>query len=139
MRQQIEVNDRVEMLDSSIVQLNKVNKKLAQLLAEKEALTECIIGSIGHEHEGEASYRVGLYKVVCKTPMVYSLDKKKYESNEVYLPEEFNPIEPKVSYSINKRLCEDYLAIAPGSVREALLELIVKKPGKASVNISDAC
>ena len=139
MRQQIEVNDRVEVLDSSIVQLKKVNKKLAQLLAEKEALTECIIGSIGHAHEGERSYTVGLYTITVKTPMIYSLDKKKYESNDVYLPEEFNPITPATSYRVDKMLCEDYLAVAPRSVRDALLELITKKPGKASVNISDAC
>ena len=138
MRQQIEVNERAQVLDESIVRLEKVNKQLAKLLAEKEALTECIISAIGHEHEGEASYRVGLYKITCKTPMIYSLDKKKYESNDVYLPEEFNPIEPKMSYTVNKQLCEDYLKRAPTSVRESLLELITKKPGKANVVLQPA-
>lgn len=136
MRQQIEVNDGAEVLDSSIVRLEQVNKQLAKLLAEKEALAECIISAIGHEHEGERTYTVGLRKVTVKTPMVYSLDKKKYESNEVYLPEQFNPVVPKVSYTIDKRLCEDYLMRAPASVRESLLALITKKPGKANVLVS---
>ena len=137
MRQLIEGNDRAEVLNDSILELKKVNKKLAKLLADKEALTECIIAAIGHDHEGEKSYVVGLNKITCKTPYIFSLDKKLYESNDVYLPEEFNPIHPTVSYKIDKRLCEDYLSIAPKSVRDSLVQLIKKKPGKASISISD--
>ncbi len=138
MRQQIEVNDRAQVLDESIKRLEYVNKKLASLLAEKEALTQTIIDAIGHDYEGERTYRVGLRKITCKTPMIFSLDKKKYESNEVYVPEEFNPIEHSVSYKLNKKLCEEYLSSAPESARNALLELITKKPGKPSVSITDA-
>lgn len=135
MRQQLEVNDRELCLEDAIKQLQNINKKLAQLTLEKEKLTETIILSIGHKHEGERSYEVGTWKVTCKTPFTYSLNKKMYEANDVYLPDEFNPIEQTFSYKVNKRECDYYMTVAPKSVRDGLLELITKKPGKASVAI----
>lgn len=136
MRQQLEVTDRELCLEDSIKQLQSTNKKLAQLTLEKERLTDTIISSIGHAHEGERSYEVGVWKVTCRTPFIYSLDKKMYESNDVYIPDEFNPIEQSFSYKVNKKECDYYMTVAPKSVRDGLLELITKKPGKASVAVN---
>jgi len=136
MRQQLEVNDREICLEESIKKLQNINRKIAQLTLDKEKLTETVIATIGHSHEGERSYEVGAWKVTCKTPFIYSINKKIYESNDVYLPDEFNPIEQTFSYKVNKKECDYYMTVAPKSVRDSLLELITKKPGKASVVVN---
>lgn len=126
---------RQESLELSIKELECVNKKLAKLTVRKEELIESIIGALGHEHEGQKTYEYGLWKVECKTPFVYSLNKKLYESGDIKLPDEFNPVKQSIAYSIDKRLCDQYMQNAPKKVRDALIELIDKKPGKAGVSI----
>lgn len=126
-------------LSDNIKELEKVNKQLARLSLRKEELTSSIVLAMGHQHEGQRSYEHEVWKVEIKTPFVYSLNKKLYESGSIVLPNEFNPIKESVSYSIDKALCDKYLADAPKKVREALVELIDKKPGKASVTIKERC
>lgn len=121
----------------SVKELQKVNKQLAKLLVRKEELTETIIGALDHEHEGQKTYEYGEWKIEVKTPFVYSLNKKLYESGSVKLPDDFNPIKQSVSYSVDKRLCDQYMKDAPKKVRDALIELIDKKPGKAGVCIKE--
>lgn len=121
----------------SILEIQKVNKKLAKLLLRKEELTENIIASLGHEHEGQKQYEYGEWKIEVKTPFTYSLNKKLYESGEIELPEEFNPIKESVSYSIDKKLLTKYMDECPEEVREVLIDLIDKKPGKASVCVKE--
>ncbi len=123
----------------NIKELEKVNKQLSRLSLRKEELTQSIVLAMGHQHEGQRSYDYQTWKVEIKTPFVYSLNKKLYESGKVILPDNFNPIKESVSYSIDKVLCDKYLAEAPKKVRDALVELIDKKPGKASVNIKERC
>lgn len=126
-------------LSDSIKELEKVNKQLARLSLRKEELTSSIVLAMGHNHEGQRSYQHEVWKVEIKTPFVYSLNKKLYESGSIKLPDNFNPIKESVSYSIDKVLCDRYLAEAPKKVRDALVELIDKKPGKASVTIKERC
>lgn len=126
-------------LSDNIKELEKVNKQLARLSLRKEELTASIITAMGHQHEGQRSYEYEVWKVEIKTPFVYSLNKKLYESGSVKLPDCFNPIKESVSYSIDKALCDKYLVDAPKKVRDALIELIDKKPGKASVTIKERC
>jgi transposase len=133
MQQLNELNDQELVFLDSVKALEKVNKQLAKLLAQKEELTKNIIDSLEHDHEGQKTYEYGVWKIEVKTPCVFSLNKKLYESGEFKLPSEFNPIKQSVSYSIDKRLCEKYMTDSPKKVREALIELIEKKPGKASV------
>ncbi len=121
----------------SIKELQKVNKQIAKLTVRKEELTQEIISSLDHEHEGQKSYTYGVWKIEVKTPFVYSLNKKLYETGEVKLPGEFNPIKESISYSIDKRLCDQYMQDAPKKVRDALAELIDKKPGKAGITIKE--
>jgi hypothetical protein len=121
----------------SIKELQKINKQIAKLTVRKEELTQEIIGSLDHEHEGQKSYTYGVWKIEVKTPFVYSLNKKLYESGSVKLPGEFNPIKESISYSIDKRLCDQYIQDAPKKVRDALCELIDKKPGKSAVVIKE--
>jgi hypothetical protein len=123
----------------SVKELDCVNKKIAKLLVRKEELTDIIIGALEHDHEGQKSYEYGVWKIEVKTPFVYSLNKRKYESGEFDLPQEFNPIKQSISYTVDKRLCDQFVMTAPDGVRDLLIELIDKKPGKASVTIKERC
>lgn len=120
-----------------IKELEKVNKQLAKLSLRKEQLTDMIISGMSHNHEGQRTYEYDTWKVEIKTPITYALNKKLYESGNVILPDEFNPIKESVSYSIDKGLCDRYMLEAPKKVKVALAELIDKKPGKASVTIKE--
>ncbi len=126
-------------LSDTIKELEKVNKQLARLSLRKEELTSSIVSAMGHQHEGQRSYEYEVWKVEIKTPFVYSLNKKLYESGNIKLPDEFNPIKESVSYSVDKALCDKYIENAPKKIRDALVELIDKKPGKASVTIRERC
>lgn len=118
-------------------ELEKVNKQLAKLTLRKEQLTDMIISGMSHDHEGQRTYEYDEWKVEIRTPFIYCLNKKLYESGSVRLPDNFNPIKESISYSIDKGLCDKYLATAPKKVKEALAELIDKKPGKASVVLKE--
>lgn len=130
-------NEQEQCFSDSIKELEKVNKQIAKLLLRKEELTETIIGALEHDHEGQKSYEYGVWKIEVKTPFVYSLNKKKYESGDIKLPDNFNPVKESVSYSIDKRLCDQYMIEAPKKVRDALAQLIDKKPGKAGITIKE--
>jgi hypothetical protein len=130
-------NEQEQFFVESVKELEKVNKQIAKLLVRKEELTDQIIGALEHDHEGQKTYEYGVWKIEVKTPFVYSLNKKLYESGDINLPEEFNPIKQSISYTVDKRLCDKYIAEAPKKVREALAELIDKKPGKAGITIKE--
>lgn len=130
-------NEQEQCFVESVKELEKVNKQLAKLTLRKEELTNQIIGALEHEHEGQKTYEYGVWKLEVKTPFVYSLNKKLYESGDVKLPEQFNPVKQSVSYSIDKRLCDQYMLDAPKKVRDALAKLIDKKPGKAGITIKE--
>lgn len=133
----INVSECEEFLSASIEALDEVNKQLAQLSLRKEELTESIISAFGHQQEGQRTYQYQAWKVEIKTPFIYSLNKKLYESKKSHLPEEFNPIRESVSYFIDKRLCDHYIENSPKKVKSILVDLIDKKPGKASVSIKE--
>ena len=130
-------NEQESCLSSSVIELQKVNKKLAELSLRKEELTDMIIDSLSHNHEGQKSYEYSVWKIEVKTPFIYSLNKNLYESKSSKLPDNFNPINQSVSYSVDKRLCDEYMLNAPKKVRDVLIDLIDKKPGKASVTIKE--
>ncbi len=96
-----------------------------------------IISTLDHDHEGQKTYDHGIWKIEIKTPFVYSLNKKLYESMDLNIPKKWNPIKKAVSYSIDKRLCESVIAEAPNEIRDVLVDLIDKRPGKASVVIKE--
>lgn len=130
-------NEQERCFAEGIAELQKVNKQIAKLTLRKEELTSQIIGALEHEHEGQKTYEYGVWKLEVKTPFVYSLNKKMYESGEIQLPSGFNPVKESVSYSIDKRLCDQYMQEAPKKVRDALVQLIDKKPGKASITLKE--
>ncbi|CAB4151866.1 hypothetical protein UFOVP685_45 [uncultured Caudovirales phage] len=130
-------NEQERFFVDSVKELERVNKQLAKLVLRKEELTEQIISALEHDHEGQKSYEYGVWKIEVKTPFVYSLNKKLYESGSVNLPDDFNPIKESVSYSVDKRLCDKFMTDAPKKVRDALAELIDKKPGKAGITIKE--
>jgi len=124
-------------LKEYIKELEKVNKQLAKLTLRKEELTDMIISAMSHNHEGQRTYEYDVWKVEIKTPITYCLNKKLYESGNIVLPDNFNPIKESISYSIDKGLCDKYMLDAPKKVQVALAELIDKKPGKASITIKE--
>ena len=124
-------------LKEYIKELEKVNKQLAKLTLRKEELTDMIISAMSHNHEGQRTYEYDVWKVEIKTPITYCLNKKLYESGNIVLPDNFNPIKESISYSIDKGLCDKYMLDAPKKVKDALAELIDKKPGKASITIKE--
>lgn len=130
-------NEQERFFVGCVEELQKVNKQLAKLTLKKEQLTQSIIETLDHEHEGQKTYNYGAWKIEVKTPFVYSLDKKKYESGEFKLPNDFNPVKESVSYSIDKRLCDQFMQDAPKKVRDTLAQLIDKKPGKAGITIKE--
>ncbi len=132
-----DTTEREQCLSLSLKELEKVNKQIAKLLLRKEELTDVVIGAFGHEHEGQKTYEYAEWRVEVKTPFVYSLNKKLYESGNVKLPDEFNPIKERKSYSVDKKLCDFYMDKAPKKVRDALVDLIDKKPGKANVVLKE--
>lgn len=133
----VDTTEREFVLSSSIQDLQKVNKKIAKLRIQQEELTNSIISGFGHNHEGQKTYEYDVWKVEIKTPIVYSLDKKLYESGDVILPKEFNPIKESISYSIDKKLFEKYMSTADKEVVVSLIELIEKNPGKVSVVVKE--
>jgi hypothetical protein len=130
---------RAWTLEDRIKKLEAVNKRLAKINLEKEALTAEIIACLGHKKDGQTTYEVSEWKVTVKTPMILSLDTKAYKSGAVYLDEAFNPIQEQVSYKVDRKKFELYMETAPASVRESLTELVTLKPGKASVSVMMRC
>lgn len=131
------INEQEQFFSESLLELQEVNKHLAQLLLRKETITENIIEALQHDHEGQKSYQYGIWKIEIHTPFVYSLNKKLYESGEIKLPDNYNPIKESISYSLDKRLVDKYMQEAPVDVRDALIELIDKKPGKANIVVKE--
>lgn len=130
-------NEQEKNFVEKVTELQKVNKQLAKLLLKKEELTTDLIEALEHDHEGQKTYEYGEWKIEVKTPFVYSLNKTAYKSGDIYLPTEFNPIKESVTYTVDKKLCDKFMAEAPKKVRDALVELIDKKPGKAAVTIKE--
>lgn len=130
-------NSQEKLFVDQIKELEKINKQLAKLILRKEELTSEIISNLDHDHEGQKTYQYGTWKIEVKTPFVYSLNKKAYESGEIKLPDEFNPIKESKSYTVDKKLCDLFMNKAPKKVRDALCELIEKKPGKPGINIKE--
>ena len=102
--QEKNINEQEHCFVESVKELEKVNKQIARLIVRKEELTETIIGALEHDHEGQKSYEYGTWKIEVKTPFVYSLNKKLYESGDVKLPAEYNPIKEFIAYTIDKKL-----------------------------------
>jgi len=137
MQNYTDTNERQQVLEESIKELERINKRMAIYNVRREELTNLIISALGHEHEGQKSYDFSMWKIEVKTPCVYSLNKRAYESGEFNIPPEYNPVKQSVSYTVDKRKCDELMHIAPDDVRYALIELIDKKPGKASVTIKE--
>lgn len=121
------------MLRESILELQKVTKKIAQLTQEKEVLIHEIIKALKHKHKGQKSYEFEEFKLEVRTPTIYSLDTKLYEELQESIPEEYNPVKETTSFKIDKKLCDEYLKKAPDDVKSLLIDLIEEKPGKANV------
>ncbi len=130
-------SEQQNVLDDNLADLRKINKFLAEVNIMREEIIQNIIGALQHNHDGQKTYEHGAWKIEIKTPSIYSLNKKLYESGTIKLPDTFNPIRESKSYSVDKNLCEQYMQSAPNDVRLALVELIDKKPGKPSIVIKE--
>lgn len=135
MNHQVELEQREKTAIELVVELEKLNAKIAKLRLLKEQAELDLISMIGHEYEGSKTYVLGDRSVTLKTEMIYSLDKTAYNSGEVFLPPEFDPVVQKVTYEVNKKLFNTYEQTAPADVRHILNALITKKESKPSVSI----
>ncbi len=135
MNQQDTSAQQQQVLETSLERLQAINVDIAKLSVEKEQLTKDIVAALGHEKEGERTYEVGIWKVKAKTPYIYSLDTKAYKAGDVYLPSQFDPIKQSTAYTVDKKLFDKYYATSPANIREALVQLVTIKPGKASVSL----
>jgi len=136
MQQQQELNNCEFSLYDNCERLQSINAKIKALEIEKKGLTAAIIYDLNHVKNGQESYVVGDLNVTCRTPVIYTLDKKAYESGDVYLDEIFDPVKVSTSYTINKTKYEEFMSRAPQTTRMALQMLITQKPGKISVIIT---
>jgi hypothetical protein len=130
-------NEQRKFLEDNIADLQKANNFLAEVTLMKEEIIKNIIGALQHTHEGQRTYEYGTWKVEVKTPFIYSLNKKLYESKSIFIPSQFNPIKESIAYVIDKNLCDKFMEEAPKKVRSALAELIDKKPGKPSIVVKE--
>lgn len=130
-----QLEEREYQLCESLKTLDSINRKIARLTKIKEEMTENIILALGHEHEGQKTYEYDVWKIEVKTPFIYSLNKKLYECGDFDIPPKFNPVKESISYTIDKKLAESALIEAPEEVKDMLVELIDKKPGKPSVTL----
>lgn len=126
-----------QILEESIREFEILNRGIAELSLRREKVSKELIAVLGHEHDGQKTYEYEMWKIEVKTPCVYSLDKKKYESVKSKIPDALNPVKESVSYSLDKRLCDRFLMDAPDDVRDVLCSVIEKRPGKASVSIKE--
>ena len=129
--------ERAQFLDTHVKELERVNKDMARLILKKEKLTEQIIGALGHEHAGQKTYEYSTWRIEVKTPFVYALNKRIYESGAIELPTQYNPIKESKAYSIDKKLCDEYMIAAPKKVQRDLAKLIDLKPGKKGIVIKE--
>lgn len=137
MQEYDDTTERQAFLTSMCLDLERVNKDIAQLLKEREELTSNIIDALGHNHEGQKSYDYDVWKIEVKTPCVYTLDKKRYQEVYTLLPNQYNPVKESVSYSVDKKQFENALQEAPNAVRDILCEIVDKKPSKATVTLKE--
>lgn len=135
-RQQQELHDCEFDLYSNCERLQSINAKIKALEIEQKGLTAAIIYDLNHVKNGQESYVVGDLNVTCRTPVIYTLDKKAYESGDVYLDEVFDPVKISTTYTVSKSKYEECRARAPLSAQSALDLLITQKPGKPSVIIT---
>lgn len=129
--------ERAHFLDTHVKELERVNKDMARLLVKKEKLTDEIIGALGHDHAGQKTYEHSTWRIEVKTPFVYALNKKMYESGAVSLPPEYNPIKESKSYTIDKTKCDRFMIDAPKKVQRDLAKLIDLKAGKKGIVIKE--
>lgn len=130
-----QLEEKEYQLCESLKTLDAVNRKIARLMKIKEEMTENIIEALEHDHEGQRTYEYDVWKIEVKTPFIYTLNKKLYECGDFDIPKEFNPVKESISYTIDKKLAESALVEAPEDVKDMLVELIDKKPGKPSVTL----
>jgi hypothetical protein len=128
--------DTEDHIAKCLYDLNYIQNEIAALKIRQQELEEEVITMFSHTHEGQKTYRYGQYDIKIKTPFVYTLNKRLYESGQYFIPEECNPIKVSLKYDVNKRLCDQFMEYAPETVRDALAELIDKKPGKPSVTVT---
>lgn len=130
-------DDHESFVDCAISGLNRINKKIAKLQVMKEELVEKLIGAFSHEHEGQKSYNYGEWKIEIKTPCIFSLDKKAWEEIKDCIPADFNPVRESIAYTIDRAKCERFIESSPAAIRNHLISVIEKRPGKPSVTIRE--
>ena len=130
-------NDQERFFVDSVNELQKVNKQLAKLTLRKEELTQAIIETLDHEHEGQKTYNYGLWKIEVKTGVTFSLDKEQYELIASKIPEGLDPVKKRIAYDISKAMINEIEKRGNSKELNILSKFIVKKPSKPSISIKE--
>ena len=147
MEQQMNMSDEFpvdldQKREDDIIDLAKtlmgVNDSLASLTVIKEELTARMAALLQHRDEGQNTYKVGKYAIVCKSGYIYSLDKEEYEVLKDKFTPGLDPIKVKQSYEINRDMLRKLELYGSAGDKSLVEDLISVKPSKLSVKVSTA-
>lgn len=122
-------------LESQVTRLDWLHHIIAQYQREREVCESSIVTLLNHTIKGQKTYTVGQHAVEIVTGLNFSLDKKKYEEFGEMLPNEFNPVQVKESYYLDKKKIELCRERGCAAYNEILDEMITTKDKKLSVKI----
>ena len=121
----------------SVKELQEVNKQLAKLLLRKEELTQDIITSLDHVHEGQKTYEYGAWKIEVKTGVTFSLDKDAYELISSKIPDGLDPVKKRIAYDVSKAMINEIEKRGNSKELNILSKFLSKKPSKPSISIKE--
>jgi hypothetical protein len=125
-----------ESIEDKAKALELISFQVAELLRIKEALEKQVADLLHHADEGQKTYIVGRYKILCKSGFNYSLNKDEYESIGKRLPACFDPVNKVLKYELNKKIIREAYLYGSTQDKEILDAIITAKPAKLSVTVS---
>lgn len=119
-------------LFKSWLKFEKAEKQAKEKRYEIESEIENLIGL---DFEGNSkTFEIDEFKVNLKKNIVYKIDDKAYLSIKNDIPEELDPIEEKISYSLNLEGFE-YLKTNAREIYKKISDVVDKKENKTTIKV----
>jgi len=119
-------------LFKSWLKFEKAEKQAKEKRYEIESEIENLIGL---DFEGNSkTFEIDEFKVNLKKNIVYKIDDKAYLSIKNDIPEELDPIEEKISYSLNLKGFE-YLKTNAREIYKKISDVVDKKENKTTIKV----
>ena len=119
-------------LFKSWLKFEKAEKQAKEKRYEIESEIENLIGL---DFEGNSkTFEIDEFKVNLKKNIVYKIDDKAYLSIKNDIPEELDPIEEKISYSLNLEGFE-YLKTNAREIYKKISDVVERKENKTTVKV----